>query len=1106
MIVITAFVFGILSYRLLSVNMMPEVSYPSLTVRTNYLGAAPEEVETIVTKPLEQALGVVRSLVEMSSSSRTEYSDILLEFEWDVNMSQATQDVREKLDLVFLPEDVKQPLILRYDPSLDPLIRIGLNSDSLDLTELRKLSEDILKQELTKLPGVAAVKVKGGEEDEIRISIDASRLAQLNISIEEVIQKLQAEIINLAGGKLIEGETEYIIRTLNEFQHIEEIGEIVIRSQENRFVRLQDIADVTKTSKRKISQTRVSQQESVELEIFKESDANPISVSKVVKARIFGWKKNQDKSERKKSPSEDRGGSKSLQEILTERVQIHVLSDQAEFIQLAVDEVKSAAIYGGILAMIVLLLFLGRLKDTIIVGIVIPVSLVCTFAAMHIAKVSVNIMSLGGLALGIGMMVDNAIVVIESIYQRLEKGDDPITAAVLGTKSVGGAVTASTLTTIVVFFPIIFVTGVAGQVFGDMALTVIISLFVSLLVALFFLPMLTVIGSKISAPSNAARWRRTSNKLSSPWKTFLRTLNALKKRNILIRILSFPIVLNFVLVRLILNYFWFAIYYLIFGLLFIIRLVSFKYANPIIRAISAKGGKGIGYFRSLISLTREMYVVLLKITLTNKWVVVFLIAVLTFAAYGYIFPRIGKELMPNLSQGVFDVELHLPIGTSLDRTAKLIEPLEELISKSMEVKKISSRIGSEIGDTRSDEGSNFASLTVVLKTGGNLEEKEAAIVEEIRAFCDDVPSLKAIISHPSLFTFKNPIELILKNDDLDELRHISSKVEDRIRLLPYFKDVTSSIRPGHPEVIIQFNRDKLARIGLNSRRAGERVRTAILGNVVTRFREEDRRVDIRLQWEASNRESIIQLRNLILNPDQAIPVTLEEAAEITIVEGPAEINHFAAIRSAVITSAIENISLSAADDSVHTILNDLNLVEGYDYIISGQRREMKDSLKSLQMALLLAVFLVYVVMASQFESFKSPFLILLTIPIAIAGILPVIYFLDLPLSIMTFIGMIVLTGIVVNDSIVLLDYANQLIQKGENSLTAILKAGRARFRPILMTSLTTILALLPMALGVGEGVEIRRPMAITVILGLIFATIVSLLVIPALFRVIYREK
>ncbi len=1109
MIVLTCVVFGLLSYRLLPINIMPNISYPSLTVRTEYPGSAPEEVESIVTRPLEQSLGIVRHLVEMTSSSRVEYSEVLLEFDWGTDMTQATQDVREKLDHVFLPEDVKQPLILRYDPSLDPLMRIGLTSDSLSLMNLRKLVDEYVQQEIEKLPGVAAVKIKGGREEEVRIAIDPLLLDRYNISIEQVSQRLAGENINVAGGLIREGEAEFLLRTLNEYASIDQIAATVISYNSGIEVRLRDVAQVFSTAKDKTVLTRVGERESVVLEVFKESDANPINVSELVKQRFFGWESNKKQPGKKNDgKDEPKGGLRPLSDVLGKHVSINVLADQAEFIKFAVDEVKSSALIGGILAVIILLLFLGSLKDTIVVALVIPVSLISAFAAMHLTKVSINIMSLGGLALGIGMMVDNAIVVIESIHRRREQGLEAIEAAVSGTSIVGAAVIASTLTTVVVFFPIVFVTGIAGQVFGDMALTVIISLTASLIMALFFIPMLVSRTMKTETDEvDSAEWTKPSHGLLKAFKNLAAGFRSYNKHSRkFFRVMFYPFVSVYFVVRCLIEFAlslfqWF--YYLV---LTVMRFLFLRYFQPVLRYFGSTGGRGISLFgRFIHNLTNQYVRILAKLLRKTALVPLVFLLIFVISIFG-ILPRIGRELIPSFSQGTFLVEITLPVGTPLERSADVIYPLEKLIKTMPDVREVSSRVGGDLsaGD-ESSHGSNFAQITVKLNPGGNLENKENVIIDRIRDWAGSVPALEMRITHPTLFSFKSPIEIIIKGDNLDWVKQTTRAAESLLGNSSHFTDIKSSVQSGFPEAVIRFDRDRLAMLNITARTAAERIKTAIHGSIPTKFREDEQRIDMRLQWMESERRTLEQLRDLVINPEQAVPVTLKEIADITVQEGPAEIRHFRNIRSGVITANIKGIDLESATGEIQDTLEKLNLRQGFDYILTGQQREMDESTNSLQWAMLLAMFLVYVVMASQFESFKSPFLILFTVPFAISGVIPALWFFGIPLSVMVFLGMIVLVGIVVNNSIVLVDYTNQLTAKGYSTLDAILEAARARFRPILMTSLTTILALVPMAIGVGEGVEIRRPMAVTVIFGLMYSTLVSLIVIPALYKMLTRS-
>ncbi|MFQ5632246.1 MAG: efflux RND transporter permease subunit, partial [bacterium] len=517
MVVIGVVVFGWISYAQLPLNLMPDISYPSLTVRTEYTGTAPEEIETTISRPVEQALGVVGNLVSISSISKAGQSDVKLEFTWDTDMNQATSDVREKLDQVFLPDDAKRPLILRYDPSLDPIMRLGL-SGGPSLFFTRYLAEEDIKRKLETIEGVAAVKVKGGLEEEIRVEMDEQQLTLIGINIQQVNNRLAQENVNLAGGNLREGQTEYLVRTLNEFKTVDEVAEVVIGAWNGREIKIKDDGRVSRTNKEREIITRIDGKESVEIEIYKEADANIVSVAERVNNAVFGtpeqqaFVRNLEQKEQKPEPTNgsaeptnghsdgDGGQNNELNKrrmtnfiayTLPGEMEIVKLSDQSVFIENSIDDVKTTAVIGGLLAVLVLFVFLRNLTATIIVGVSIPVSIVATFAPMKIFDVSLNIMSLGGLALGIGMLVDNSIVVLESIARCREEGDNLIQATIRGVSEVGGAVFASTLTTIAVFFPIVFVEGVAGQIFGDMALTVVFSLLASLAVALFLIPMLS---------------------------------------------------------------------------------------------------------------------------------------------------------------------------------------------------------------------------------------------------------------------------------------------------------------------------------------------------------------------------------------------------------------------------------------------------------------------------------------------------------------------------------------------------------------------------------------------------------------------------------------
>ncbi|MBM3325538.1 MAG: efflux RND transporter permease subunit [Calditrichaeota bacterium] len=1139
MVVLTVIVFGILSLRLLPINMMPPISYPSVTVRTEFPGSAPEEVEEIVTRPLEQSLGIVSNLVNITSSSRAGVSDITLEFDWDTDMNRATQDVREKIDLVYLPDDVQPPLILRYDPNLDPLMRLALISDSIDQRELRRLGEDVVKRELEKLTGVAAVKIKGGEEVEVRVALDAHKLELMRIPLELVQSRLAAENINIAGGRLLDGSAEYILRTQNEFISPDEIGSIIIFSKDNN-IRLSDIAAVGLSSKEETIYTQAQGKPSVELEIFRESEANPITISTAVQKRLFGLSagkkdppKAQPKGGAKGQPSSRRFGPPPIAEMLPASAHIITGADQSEFIKLAIGEVQSAAIIGGLLAILVLWVFLRKWIDIFIVALVIPVSLVCAFAAMNLWDITLNMMSLGGLALGVGMMVDNAIVVVESIYRRRAIGEEPEVAAVRGTRIVGSAVTSSTLTTLVVFFPIVFVTGIAGQIFSDLALTIVISLSMSLIVALFFVPMLAARWTvKVSSEEAVgeltppqATLRTVIARLSRGWRSILGNKSHL--RWLIFLPLAMFSIIRFITGILLVSVVWIG-WWALEIIIAISRITLAKFNR-----LPAKRLKMGAWSLRAINKSTEAYGSLLALWMKRPVIVVFLAVGLMGISYGVFAPRLGSILVPSFSQGLFDIRLTLPIGTPLQRTVEVARLIELEVRRQPGIRTTSLRAGEDIAagsDVQS--GSHTAVVTVRLASGKYLEAREAAVVEKVREKAENIPGLEILIAHPTLFTFKQPLEIILRDDDLNILKKRNESILSILNQAPYLADIESTVKPGHPEINIRFDRDKLALLGLSAGETAQRVKTMVHGAIPTKLREADKRIDIRVNIEgfstlstsdtpASNdttfssssfnpavKADYDRLKRLVINPNQTIPVALEDIAVLTVQEGPAEIRHVGSVRSAVVTADVKGIDIKRATENIALQLSELNLTPGIDWTIGGQKEEMESSLASLKLALGLAIFLVYVVMASQFESFGMPFLVLLTIPVSLAGVIPVLFLFNIPLSVMVFLGLIVLVGIVVNNSIVLVDYINQLRkdEKFDSLDSAIINAAKTRLRPILMTTLTTILGLLPMALGLGEGAEMRKPMAITVMVGLAFSLLVSLVFIPTLYRATARKK
>ncbi len=1222
MVVMAVVVFGIVSYQRLALTLMPDMSYPTLTVRTVYPGTAPEEIENIVSRPLEQALGIIPNLVALSSISKAGQSDVILEFQWKTDMTAVAQEVREKIDRIRFPEGSERPLLLHYDPSMDPIMRLGLTGPQ-SLYDLRYLAENDLKRRLETIPGVAAIKVKGGLEEEFLVALDESRLAALRLDITQIGQRLQQGNVNMPGGNLREGQTEYLIRTLNEFRTVDEIGDLIVSRQGNVDVRLRDIATVTRFHKDREIITRVNGRESIEIEIFKEADANVVAIAATLRETIFGTPAQQayvaglnapgtsggPEAATGKAPRQTRRMSAMemvthrqmtdfLAQQLPEGAALELLADQSVFISKSIDEVESNAVAGGVIAVVVIFLFLRSLSQTVIISLAIPVSIVATFAPMYMSGATLNIISLGGLALGVGMLVDNGIVVLESIFRCKEEGDDLVTAVVRGTEEVGMAVVASTLTTVAVFLPIVFVEGVAGQVFGDMALTVVFSLIASLFAALFLIPMLasrqfgsdpagprapasdylrfsdvpgthavvraarllatsagrtalalTLIAAAslkavavllllVASPLLAAFGRRRSADASAP-NLFHRLAGwashdafwRLEGRQVWPGLLSFSAANGLAAgaaglwswwaaghlagraIRLVPVLVALAFIFIRSGLSVALRLAAtvvqatglmlIQALLAVARTLSALLAPGgtlfLDGFERSFRFLQDAYRPLLRTALAHRGTVLASAVLLLAGCIYFVLPRVGKELIPQVRQGEFNFELTLPIGTPLERTAEIAARIDAVVREQPEVERTSLTVGSEPGATTTREaGEHTAQLVVKMKTGLGAAD-EGVLVDRIRERFSDEPELELELSYPALFSFKNPIEVEIRGHDLEALKQTSRAAETAMAGVLGVVDVRSTLQTGHPEIQVVYNRDRLTEYGLNLRTVADLVRSKVQGRIATEFRREDQMIDIVVRLREEDRLGIEELRGLIINPNGAVPIPLSAIADLTVSEGPSEIRRVNQQRTALITANLRDTDLATASAGIVEALQAVEFLSGFSFNLAGQNSEMKTSLDSLLLAFALALFLVYIVMASQFESLVQPLLIMMTVPLALIGVILALWVLGVPISIMVFLGLIILAGIVVNNAIVLIDYINTLRDRGMDLTAAIIEAGRARLRPIFMTTLTTVLGLAPMALGFGEGAEIRAPMAITVIVGLTSSTLLTLVVIPLLY-------
>ena len=1106
-------VFGAVSFLKLPLDLLPEISYPTLTVRTAYPGAAPADVEDRVSMRLQEALATLPNLVRTTSISRAGFSDVLLEFDWGTGMTFAVQDVRDRVDGVFLPAGTERPLILRYDPNLDPILRLGVRptgsaEDEHTLIQLRWLAEKRIERELEGLEGVAAIQVRGGLEEEILVRVDPFKLEAQGLDPAQIAQRLSQENLNASGGQIREGSTDYLVRTLNEFQTVEEIEDLAITRRGEAAIRLRDVASVARTHAEREVITRLEGAEAVEVAIYREAGANIVDVSRRVREAIFGTAEQQKQAEGVRSSGRG-GGGESWQErqnlgflawVLREEAQLEVLSDQSTFIAEAVKDVQMAAIAGGVLAVLVILAFLRRLVPTAIIAVAIPISILVTFAPMYLLDVSLNIMSLGGLALGVGMLVDNAIVVLESITRCREEGDDRVQAAVRGVQEVAGAITASTLTTVAVFAPIVFVHGIAGQIFGDQAVTVVSSLLVSLLVAVLFIPMLAAI-----APTEGLR-QPTGVDAQSPDRP--RGLSALLRE-------WFPADLHWSWNSFVPNLLLILGRCILFGS-FLLGRAGFLLLGGLYRLLGWIAWPLRKLFDGFWTISETIYPRLLAGAVAHPLIVLLLAAGLTWGAV-HRFQTLGAELLPEIHQGEFTAHVGLEVGTALEHSDQVYTNIEREVRALEGVAITALTVGVEQDTlTREIEGEHTCRLTVRLTPEASGPASEEGTLEHVRSLLEAHPEVRSIdFTRPTPFALDSPIAVEVLGWELEQLNEVAEEVRQRMLAIEGLTDVRTTVRPGHPEARVTFDRDKTLEYDLDLGAVSNLLRDQVLGNVGTRFVEGEERIDIRVKADEAVLASLSDVLDLAVNPGAENSVPLRAVADVEVVRGPAEIRRIGNSRAVVVTAASTGLDLGGIAKRIEQSLSNLVTPKEVTVELGGQKREMDEGLASLRFALLLAIFLVYVVMASQFESLMQPFVILFSLPLAAVGVIFALDILSTRLSVVVFIGLILLAGIVVNNAIVLVDRINQRRAAGLELNAAILEAGRARLRPILMTTATTVLGLLPLTgwltsipvvggLGAGEGAELRAPMAITVIAGLTSSTLLTLVVIPVIYSLVAR--
>jgi len=1017
MIFLGVILLGIISLTRLPQELFPAITYPQLTVVTNYTNAAPEEVETLITKIIEESVGTVKNARRVLSTSREGTSIVIVEFNWGADMNFAALGMREKIDLVKerLPREAEEPIVMKFNPFAKPIMTLSVSGDR-SLNELFEISKRYVKDRLEKVEGVASCSISGGIEREIQVDINGGALQNSGIDLISVVDSIRDSNLNYPAGTTKEDFFEWLIRTIGEYDEIADIDMTVIAVDEpeearygrgrederlirkRRLIKLSDVATVKNGFKERTSYSRYNGKENVSISIQKQADANTIrTVQKVAREleRVRG--------------------------ILPERVSINVDYDQSKFIRGAINGVTGAALQGGALAIFILLLFFRNFKNSAIVAFAIPVSVMAAFSLMYFSNISMNIISFGGLALGIGMLVDNAIVVIENIFRHRSLGKATADAAILGTEEVNAAITASTLTTVAVFLPLAFVIGIAGQIFKDLAFTITFSVLASLFVALSLIPRLAISGrqGRIPQQKNTSGWM---DGLTGVYSRILRGFLAHR--------------MPFLLLILII-------------------------------------------FIGSLSLLRH----------------------------------IGKEFMPKVDEGQFTVRLDMPSGTKLDVTDEVSKRIGREIFGMHSVKTVSATVGSNKEDTSSSGAvemlkDNQAQIVVSLKE--DREISTDAFVQGLKERLDSMDmekgEIKFILSQSiiqSAFSEEGtPIVVEVKGADLEELIALSDTVMTGISGIRGIYDVKSSLEEPAPETKVVVNKDRAALYNLSVKDIAQTTQIAIDGWIATTFKEEGREIDIRVRLREEDRNDFSVIKQMrVISPD-GIRVPLEEVADFDLGTGPSEIKRIDKERTILIYANIFERKINEVIKDVSDFLDGMELPRGYARpTLTGEREQMAESFNSLRFALILAIIVVYMIMAAQFESLWQPFVIMFTVPLSMIGVILALFITKTPLSVVALLGVIVLGGIVVNNAIVLVDYINTLTRSGKRVYEAVIEAAGTRLRPILMTTLTTVLGLLPLALGLGKGGELISPLAVTVMGGLLVSTFLTLVVIPAVYLI-----
>lgn len=994
MIILMVAMAGIISYFNLDLAYMPTMDIPVAIVSTTYVGAGPEEIEEMVTKPIEEVLATVTNVDSVQSTSSNSSSLVIVQFVDGTDLDIASIDIREKVDMVkgSLPAAINDPIVMKIDINAQP-ITVGITSDELDLSTLNNLIEEKISKNFERIAGVAAVDISGGIEKEVEIVLLPEKMKGYGITTQQISQVLASENINLPAGTIQQGTSKLQIKAVGQFENLDEIRKLPIQTGAGSVISISDVANVGEVIKERDSYSLINSKQGIVLSIDKQSIANIVDVSDRIEDEI-----------------------NSLQQAYPE-LEITLLTSTAQHITTSVNNVLMTAITSAIIAVLVLFIFLGDIKTSLIIGVSIPTSIMAAFGLMYLKGMSMNTISMGGIVIGIGMLVDNSVVVLENIDTYWAQGYSAKEASEKGTREVAMAVLGSTLTTVAVFLPLIFMPGMMGALLQDLALAICFSLAASYVVAITFVPMASSLVLKREESSE----KGLVGKLLDQW---------------------------------------------------------------------------LGVLDGLDRIYRKM----LSWALRNKKKTV-AISILMFIGSLSVVPLTGLELMPSTDEGTATITVELPSGSILEEVEGAVAMVLDKIEGIEEIEMVYATIGA--GQLTGSANQANVTLNLVKKKDRNRSTEEVS--DEIRGLLADVAGADITVSPSGVAMGPvgggTDLSVNITGLELDKLKEVSEEIMADIAAIPGAKEITSSSEATVPEATVVINRNKASQYGISTSAVADAINTAVTGSVATQYKRDGTEIDIRIRHDKSKVNYINDIKNITINTVTGSVIPITEVADIIIEQSAETISRTNSQRYILIEANVDGKDQGTFQNEVKEKLDSYLFPEGYGYEFAGTMEQMDDTFKDLAIVLIVAVLLVYMIMASQFESLIHPFIIMFSMPIAITGGVLGLFVMGMPISVTAFMGFIMLVGMVVNNGIVLVDYTNQLIaNKGISSVEALEEAGPSRLRPILMTTMTTVVGLIPMAIGTGEGMETQRPLAVGVIFGLLLSTVITLVFIPVLYE------